>query len=85
MLTAVLGDVGEGQDLAFNDQYISTAGCLYLLLSGQYRFFADLRPLIWQATRDGARAGLCAHPYDLCTALLAERARVMSRIWTATL
>lgn len=73
----VLGHPGPGETLVYNDQYLSSAGCLHLLASGRYRFFADLRPLLWEAARPGAGKGLCAHPYDLCTALIAERAGVV--------
>lgn len=48
----------------FEDQYASTGGQLYELLAGHDRFIADLRPLVQPA-------GLCCHPYDLCTALIA--------------
>ncbi|TVZ05041.1 hypothetical protein EAS64_10495 [Trebonia kvetii] len=70
-----LGPVKPGEALAFNDQYLSTAGCLYLIASGTYRFCADLRPVIGQlAARSGRNVGLCAHPYDLCTYLIAQQA-----------
>lgn len=67
----VLGPVGKGEAVVYNDQYLSSAGCMYLLATGRYRFYADLRPLIGQA---GQRVGLCAHPYDLCTQLIATEA-----------
>ncbi len=53
---------------SFEDQYISTGGQLYELMAGHDRFIADLRPLV---------SGLCCHPYDLCTALIAESLGVM--------
>jgi hypothetical protein len=72
---AALEPVQPGRALAFNDQYLSTAGCLYLIANGTYRFFADLRPVVGQvAARSGRNVGLCAHPYDLCTYLIAEQA-----------
>lgn len=73
----VLGGVAAGAALVFNDQYLSTAGCMYLLATGKYRFCADLRPIVWRAARGEEAPGLCAHPYDLCTALIAERAGVI--------
>jgi hypothetical protein len=74
---AALGPVQPGKALAFNDQYLSTAGCLYLIANGTYRFFADLRPVAGLvAARSGRNVGLCAHPYDLCTYLIAEQADV---------
>lgn len=67
-LGIILGPVGKGEAVVYNDQYLSSGGCMYLLATGRYRFFADLRPLIGQA---GRTVGLCAHPYDLCTHLIA--------------
>ena len=73
-----LGPVEPGKALAFNDQYLSTAGCMYLMANGTYRFFADLRPVAGRvAARSGRNIGLCAHPYDLCTYLIAEQAGVL--------
>ncbi|HVH69226.1 MAG TPA: hypothetical protein VM716_15260 [Gemmatimonadales bacterium] len=60
-----------GRAACFEDQYASTGGELYELMAGHDRFVADLRPLV-QAVR-----GLCCHPYDLCTALIAEEAGVI--------
>jgi hypothetical protein len=75
---AALGPVRPGKALAFNDQYLSTAGCMYLITNGAYRFFADLRPVVGQvAVRSGRNVGLCAHPYDLCTYLIAQQAGVL--------
>ena len=54
----------------FEDQYASTGGELYELMAGHDRFIADLRPLV-------NPAGLCCHPYDLCTALIAVEAGVI--------
>ncbi len=55
----------------FDDQYISTGGQLHELIAGHDRFIADLRPLV---ARGGAAGALTCHPYDICTALLAEEA-----------
>ncbi len=54
-----------GKASCFEDQYLSSAGQLYELMAGHDRFVADLRPLIKQPI-------LSCHPYDLCTALIAE-------------
>lgn len=75
---AALGPVEPGKALAFNDQYLSTAGCMYLIANGTYRFYADLRPVVGRVTaRSGGNVGLCAHPYDLCTYLIAQQAGVL--------
>jgi len=67
-----------GQAACFEDQYASTGGQLYELMAGHDRFIADLRALLQpvRAAR-GLSAGLCCHPYDLCTALIAEEAGVI--------
>jgi fructose-1,6-bisphosphatase/inositol monophosphatase family enzyme len=54
----------------FEDQYASTGGELYELIAGHDRFIADLRPLV-------KPGGLCCHPYDLCTELIAREAGVI--------
>jgi hypothetical protein len=78
VLDRALGPVGPGEALAFNDQYLSTAGCMYLIASGAYRFYADLRPVAGRAVaRSDRNVGLCAHPYDLCTYLIAQQAGVL--------
>jgi hypothetical protein len=78
VLDQALGPVKPGEALAFNDQYLSTAGCLYLIASGTYRFYADLRPVAGHlAAQSGRNVGLCAHPYHLCTYLIAQQAGVL--------
>jgi fructose-1,6-bisphosphatase/inositol monophosphatase family enzyme len=54
----------------FDDQYLSTGGQLYELMMGHDRFIADLRPLAFAALKLGAP--LACHPYDICTALIAQ-------------
>ncbi|HLH31788.1 MAG TPA: inositol monophosphatase, partial [Terriglobia bacterium] len=47
-----------------------TGGQLYELMAGHDRFIADIRPLV-------NPSGLCCHPYDLCTALIARELGVI--------
>lgn len=54
----------------FDDQYLSTGGQLYEVLMGHDRFIADLRPLAF--AKLGLRTALTCHPYDICTALIAQ-------------
>ncbi len=54
----------------FDDQYLSSGGQLYELLMGHDRFIADLRPLAF--AKLGLGAALTCHPYDICTALIAQ-------------
>jgi len=78
IMCAALGPPRRGKAQCFEDQYISTGGQLYELLAGRDRFTADLRPLMEQvlAVR-GQALGICCHPYDLCTELLAREAGVI--------
>ena len=67
-----------GRAACFEDQYASTGGELYEMIAGHDRLVADLRPLV-QSVRagHGLPPGLCCHPYDLCTALIAEESGVI--------
>jgi hypothetical protein len=70
-IRGALGPTQPGKASCFEDQYICTGGQLYELLAGHDRFVADLRPLV------GKTRGLCAHPYDLASLLVAEEAGVI--------
>ncbi len=61
--------LGAGTEI-FDDQYLSSGGQVSELLMGHDRFIADLRPLAF--ARLGGRAALACHPYDICTALIAQ-------------
>ena len=77
----VLGAVGppqSGKAQCFEDQYTSTGGQLYELITGHDRFTADLRAnLNPVADERGLPRLLCCHPYDLCTELIAREAGVI--------
>ncbi len=74
----VLGPVVPGKAQCFEDQYISTGGQLFELMAGHDRFVADLRPLAERVLRARGQAlGLCCHPYDICTALIARELGVI--------
>jgi hypothetical protein len=73
-----LGSATSGKANCFEDQYASSAGQLYELMSGHDRFIADLRPLMQGVLEQrGAPLGICCHPYDLCTELIAREAGVI--------
>ena len=73
-----LGAVEAGKAQCFEDQYISTGGQLYELMCGHDRFVADLRPVFEKSlNKKGFRLGICCHPYDLCTELIAREAGVI--------
>jgi fructose-1,6-bisphosphatase/inositol monophosphatase family enzyme len=62
----------------FNDQYISTGGQLYELIVGHDRFDGDIRAHLMRAAHlPGNPPGLAAHPYDICTELIAREAGVI--------
>ncbi|MEE9171084.1 MAG: inositol monophosphatase, partial [bacterium] len=74
----VLGPVQYGKAQCFEDQYISTGGQLFGLMAGYDRFIADLRPLLEPLLqRRGTALGICCHPYDLCTELIARELGVI--------
>jgi hypothetical protein len=77
IVAEVMGPAAAGKALCFEDQYLSTGGQLYELMVGHDRFIADIRPVLAPilASR-GLPRPLCCHPYDLCTALVAEEAGV---------
>jgi hypothetical protein len=75
IVAAMLGPAQPGKAQAFEDQYISTGGQLYELMTGHDRFVADLRPLVERRRAGGA--ALCCHPYDLCTELIARSVGVL--------
>ena len=78
IVRGALGPVRHGKAHCFEDQYISTGGQLYELIVGHDRFVADLRPLLEKhlAAR-GESLGICCHPYDLATELIAREAGVI--------
>ena len=69
-IVASLVQPAPGRAPCFEDQYASTAGELYELIAGHDRVIVDLRPLV-------NPTGMCCHPYDLCTALIAMEAGVV--------
>jgi len=66
------GDSSDGTPMVFNDQYISTGGQFYEILSGHDRFIADIRPIAFRVL--DIEENLSAHPYDVCCALILEEA-----------
>ncbi|HUK90434.1 MAG TPA: inositol monophosphatase [Blastocatellia bacterium] len=73
-----LGPIVQGKALCFEDQYISTGGQLYELIAGHDRFIADLRPLMERfLAKRGQALGICCHPYDLCTELIARECGII--------
>ena len=73
-----LGPVKPGKAHCFEDQYASTGGQLFELMAGHDRFVADLRPLMEGGLKKrGLALGICCHPYDICTELIARQLGVI--------
>jgi fructose-1,6-bisphosphatase/inositol monophosphatase family enzyme len=72
------GPAAPGKAHCFEDQYASTGGQLHELAAGHDRFVADLRPLLRPLLAGrGLPPPLTCHPYDICTALIAEESGVI--------
>lgn len=78
IIISALGPVQRGKTHCFEDQYICSGGQLWELMSGHDRFVADLRPLMEKLLNErGLSLGICCHPYDLCTELIARELGVI--------
>jgi hypothetical protein len=75
LVSELIGKADVNKATVFEDQYISTGGQFYELIVGHDRFNADLRPLFYKAQKQPE--GLCCHPYDCATLLVAEEAGVI--------
>ncbi len=74
---ALIGGLEQSKTAMFDEQYLSTGGQLYELLTGRDRMLVDVRGLLFEKfTRHGQATGHACHPYDLCTVLIAEEAGV---------
>jgi len=73
----LIGGLAESKTALFDDQYLSTGGQLYELISGHDRLLVDVRGLLYEKfRREGRPTGHACHPYDICTSLIAEEAGV---------
>jgi fructose-1,6-bisphosphatase/inositol monophosphatase family enzyme len=78
IVRGALGPVEPGKAHCFEDQYLSSGGQLYELMMGHDRFVADLRSLTESLMkRRGLALGICCHPYDICTELIARETGVI--------
>ena len=78
IVRGALGPVQPGKTQCFEDQYASTGGQLFELMAGHDRFVADLRPLMeGELKKRGLALGICCHPYDICTELIARQLGVI--------
>lgn len=76
LLERLFPDVQAGEILTFEDQYASTGGQLYELLTGKDRFVADLRATLYKSRAGTLRPGHVCHPYDLAAQLIGNEAGV---------
>lgn len=73
----IIGGLEQSKTAMFDEQYLSTGGQLYELLTGKDRLLVDVRGLLYEHfARAGKATGHACHPYDLCTVLIAEEAGV---------
>jgi len=78
LIREVNGPEAAGKVRVFDDQYVSTGGQLYELMVGHDRFNGDLRPALMAAVHlPGDAPGMAAHPYDICTELIARECGVV--------
>ncbi len=78
IMLEVLGPPDPHKASCFEDQYLSTGGQFYELMAGRDRFIADIRPLLAPVVASrGLPPSLCCHPYDICTALIAQECGVI--------
>jgi hypothetical protein len=74
----IIGGLEASKTAMFDDQYLSTGGQLYELMTGRDRMLLDARGLLYERfKREGKPVGHACHPYDLCTVLIAEEAGVI--------
>lgn len=75
---AVIGPIEPGKARLFEDQYICSGGQFYELMAGHDPFNADLRPNLAGVLQSrGQELGICCHPYDVCTELIAREMGVI--------
>ena len=73
----IIGELEHSKTALFDEQYLSTGGQLYELMTGRDRMLVDVRGLLYERfAREGKAVGHACHPYDLCTVLIAEEAGV---------
>lgn len=78
IVQGALGPPPPGKANCFEDQYTSSGGQFFELMSGHDRFIADLRALMGPVFAErGLPFGICCHPYDLCTELIARELGVI--------
>lgn len=73
----IIGGLEQSKTALFDEQYLSSGGQLYELMTGRDRLLVDVRGLLYERfAREGKAVGHACHPYDLCTVLIAEESGV---------
>src|SRR5262249_9894065 len=72
-LTRVIGKLGLDPRLLYDDQYLCSAGQLFLVATGRYRMLADVRG--WLHRRHGLQ-NFTSKPYDVASLLVWREAGV---------
>src|SRR5262249_58282261 len=71
----IIGGLEASKTAMFDDQYLSTGGQLYELMTGRDRLLIDARGLLYERfKREGKPVGHSFHPYDLFAVLIAAKA-----------
>lgn len=75
LVSTLFPDGRPGETLTYEDQYTSSGGQLYELLTGKDRFTADVRATLFRSRAFAGRTpGHACHPYDLAAHLIGEEA-----------
>jgi fructose-1,6-bisphosphatase/inositol monophosphatase family enzyme len=70
-----ISEKSKDNAIVFEDQYISSGGQLFEMLTGHDRFVAELREGLYaRLKKEGKKGGHCCHPYDLCAHLIGTEA-----------
>ncbi len=78
LVQRLIGGLEVSKTALFDEQYLTTGGQLYELMMGRDRLLVDVRGLLYEMfARAGKATGHACHPYDLCTALIAQEAGVL--------
>jgi hypothetical protein len=74
----IIGGLESSRTAMFDDQYLSSGGQLYELMTGRDRMLVDARGMLYERfKREGKTPGHACHPYDLGAVLIAEESGVI--------
>ena len=71
LISQLFPEAVSGEILSFEDQYISSGGQLYELLTGKDRLIVDIRTgLNNKLNKESKRSVHVCHPYDVCSHMI---------------